>query len=185
MNFFLTSQFCDCCYLLYLFLKKTDGQIIPNSALSHQNLLLVVQRHLSEHFIGNLTSCAKYVILRSIRYQWVNQMIIFEPPHDKTNKMACVPSEDKKAWILSYPLSAQQRLWSDWADAQADLSFRWVHSHFVGFVIRGLINDALDSNVTTMYFPKPKAVQVFLNAGWLFSFLKIVFPHHRNFSVYK
>ena len=25
----------------------------------------------------------------------------------------------KKAWILSYPLSAQRRLWSDWADAQA------------------------------------------------------------------
>ena len=48
-----------------------------------------------------------------------------EPQHDKTNKMACVPSEDsyqpghspklirvfavrlKKAWVLSYPLSAQ------------------------------------------------------------------------------
>ena len=55
----------------------------------------------------------------------------YEPPHDKTNKMACAPSEDseqpghppslirifavriKKAWVLSYPLSAQQRLWSD------------------------------------------------------------------------
>ena len=53
---------------------------------------------------------------------------LFEPPHDKTNKMACTPSEDsdqpghqpslirvfavhmKKAWVLSYPLSAQQRL---------------------------------------------------------------------------
>ena len=28
----------------------------------------------------------------------------------------------KKPWVLSYPLSAQRRLWSDWADAQADLS---------------------------------------------------------------
>ena len=79
-----------------------------------------------------------------------------EPPHDKTNKMACAPSEDsdqpghlptlirffavcmKKVWVLSYPLSAQQRLWSDWADAQADLSLRWEHSHFVGFVMRRL-----------------------------------------------
>ena len=52
----------------------------------------------------------------------------FEPPHDKTNKMACAPSEDsdqpghlpslirvfvvrmKKAWFLSYLLSAQRRL---------------------------------------------------------------------------
>ena len=69
----------------------------------------------------------------------------YEPPRDKTHKMACAPSEDsdqpghppslirvfavhmKKAWILSYPLSAQRRLWSDWADAQADLSLCWAH----------------------------------------------------------
>ena len=68
-----------------------------------------------------------------------------EPPHDKTNKMTFVASEDtdqpehqpslirvfavciKKAWVLSYPLSAQWRLWSDWADAKADLSLRWAH----------------------------------------------------------
>ena len=79
-----------------------------------------------------------------------------EPPQDKTNKTACAPSEDsdqpghppslirvfafrmKKAWVLSYPLSAQRRLWSDSADAQADLSLRWAHSHFVGFVMRRL-----------------------------------------------
>ena len=53
---------------------------------------------------------------------------IFEPPRVKTNKMVCAPSEDsdqpghppnlirvfavrvKKDWVLSYPLSAQQRL---------------------------------------------------------------------------
>ena len=68
----------------------------------------------------------------------------------------CAPSEDsdqpghppslirvfavrmKKAWVLSYPLSAQQRRWSDWADAQADLSLRWAHTHFVGFVMSWL-----------------------------------------------
>ena len=80
-------------------------------------------------------------------------LIKIEPRHDKTNKMACVPSEDsdqtghppslirvfafrmKKAWILSYPLSTQRKFWSDWADAQADLSLRWAHTHFVGFVM--------------------------------------------------
>ena len=59
----------------------------------------------------------------------------------------CVPSEDtdqpghppslvrvftvhmKEASILSYPSSAEQRLWSDWA-----------HIHFVGFVMRQLIS---------------------------------------------
>ena len=49
----------------------------------------------------------------------------------------------KKARALSYPLGAQQRLWSALADAQADLSLRWAHSHFVGFVMRGLILAAL------------------------------------------
>ena len=79
-----------------------------------------------------------------------------ELPNDKTNKMACAPREDsvqpghppslirvfavrmKKHWILSYRLSALRRLWSDWADAQADLSLHWAHSHFGGFVMRQL-----------------------------------------------
>ena len=43
----------------------------------------------------------------------------------------------KKAWVLSCPLCAQRRR-SDWADAQAELSLRWVHTHFVGFVMRRL-----------------------------------------------
>ena len=68
----------------------------------------------------------------------------------------CAPSEDsdqpghlprlirvfavrmKKPWILSYPVSAPQRLWSDWANAQADLSLRWAHTQFVGFVMSRL-----------------------------------------------
>ena len=102
---------------------------------------------------------------------------ILEPPDDKTNKMACAPSENsdqpghppsltrvfavcmKKAWVLSYPLSTQRRLWSDWADAQADLSLRWVHSHFVGFVMRWLIfvmvfqlNVLLTTNFSSLSF---------------------------------
>ena len=73
----------------------------------------------------------------------------YEPRHDKTKKVtaSCEDSDQpwhqpnlirvfavrmKKAWVLSYPLSAQQRLWSDWAGAQADLSLRWAHSHFFG-----------------------------------------------------
>ena len=80
-----------------------------------------------------------------------NVLLINEPPHDKTNKMACAPSKDsdqpgylsslirvftvrmKKAWILSYPCSTYQRLWSDWADAQADLSLRWAYRSFCWF----------------------------------------------------
>ena len=74
---------------------------------------------------------------------------LYEPPHDKTNKMSVRPAKTqislgifavcmKKAWVLSYPLSAQRRLWPDWADAQADLSLCWEHTHFVGFVMSRL-----------------------------------------------
>ena len=74
-----------------------------------------------------------------------------EPPHDKTNKMACAPGEDsdqpghppslirvfvvclKKSWVLSCPLSTQRRFWSDWAGAQANLSLRWAHMPFCWF----------------------------------------------------
>ena len=72
-------------------------------------------------------------------------------------QIECAPSEDsdqpghppslirvlavrmKKAWTFSYPLSAQRRLWSDWADTQADQSLRWAHSHIAGFVTRRLV----------------------------------------------
>ena len=67
------------------------------------------------------------------------QVALFEPPHDKTNKVACAPSEDsdqpenppslirvfpvrmKKPWVLSYPLSANED--SD----QFGRSLRWAH----------------------------------------------------------
>ena len=83
--------------------------------------------------------------LKPEKYKYTAQWS-YEPPHDKTNKMACAPSKDsdqprhlpnliqvfavrmKKTWVLSYPLSTQQRLWSDWADAMADPSLRWVQS---------------------------------------------------------
>ena len=76
---------------------------------------------------------------------------LFELHRDKTNKMACAPSEDsdqpghlpslirdfavcmKKVLVLSYPSSGQRRLWLDWADAQIDLSLRWSHMPFCWF----------------------------------------------------
>ena len=40
-------------------------------------------------------------------------------------------------WVAKDPsfLHADSQDWSDWADAQADLSLRWAHTHFVGFVM--------------------------------------------------
>ena len=80
----------------------------------------------------------------------------FEPLHDKTNKMSVRPAKTqislgiRVVWSES-SLSAWRKPgswathwahnedWSDWADAQADLSLRWAHTHFVGFVMTRLI----------------------------------------------
>ena len=92
----------------------------------------------------------------------------YEPPHDKTNKMACAPSEDSdqpghppslirvftvrmmKTWTLSYPLSAQRRLRSDWADAQTDLSPRLEHMPFCWFCHE--VAHMLFTHVSTLLF---------------------------------
>ena len=98
---------------------------------------------------------------KSIRQMWVNRNADLN--HHKVHTIwaatwqnqqsECAPSKDsdqpslikvfavrmKKPWVLSYPLSTQRSLWSDWANAQADLSLRWAQSHFVGFVMSWLI----------------------------------------------
>ena len=91
-----------------------------------------------------------------------------EPQHDKTNKMSVRPAKTQISlgirpvwsesllcaqWVAKDPkLSAcrQRRLWSDWVDAQADLSLRWAHSHFVGFVMSRLTFSNL--RITTAMF---------------------------------
>ena len=75
----------------------------------------------------------------------------YEPLHDKPNKMTCAPSEDsdqpghpsslirvvtvRSVGSLGPNTSScgQWRLWSDWADAQADLSLPWAHRSFCWF----------------------------------------------------
>ena len=77
-----------------------------------------------------------------------------KPRHDKTNKMSgpaktqislgipLVWSESSLSaqWVAKDRrfLLAHSEDWSDWADAQADLSLCWAHAHFVGFVMSWL-----------------------------------------------
>ena len=79
--------------------------------------------------------------------------VIIESPHNKTNNMTCVPSEDsdqpghspslirafadrmKKPWVLSYQLSAQRRFWSGRVPRLILVSAGRTYN-FVGFVIR-------------------------------------------------
>ena len=83
----------------------------------------------------------------------------------QNQKNECAPSEDsdqpghppslirvftvcmKKSWVLNYLLSAERRLWSDWADAQADLHlartwFCWfchVVAHLISWIVIQII----------------------------------------------
>ena len=75
---------------------------------------------------------------------WQNQQSYCAPSEDSDQPglppslIRVFPVRMKKPWVLSNPLSKQQRLWSDWTDAQADLSLRLAHIHFVGFVMSWL-----------------------------------------------
>ena len=66
--------------------------------------------------------------------------IVIEPQHDKPTIWPMHPAKTQinlGIWVGSYGLKVsscgQRRLWSDWADAQADLSLRWAHMSFWWF----------------------------------------------------
>ena len=99
--------------------------------------------------------CSYTVLFPSFHTYSVSAVLRTEPRHVKTNKMSVHPAKTdqpghppslirvfavrlKNHWVLSYPFSAQRRLWSDWADDQADLSLRWAHTHFVDFFMSRL-----------------------------------------------
>ena len=101
-----------------LFKKK---KVVP----SQDVFLFTSEQSLPIKKFSNIQFLLKYFRQDGNQYRYQD---LLEPPHDKTNKMACPPSEDsdqlehspslirvfavrtKKAWIISYPLSAQQRL---------------------------------------------------------------------------
>ena len=86
----------------------------------------------------------------------------YEPQHDKTNKVTERPAKTQislgicPVWsesslcaqsVAKDPsfLHADSEDWSDWADAQADLSLRWAHTHFVGFVMSWLSSISINT----------------------------------------
>ena len=92
----------------------------------------------------------------------------FKSAHVKTNSMTSAPSEDSDEPGQSGHW-AHNKDWSDWPDAQADLSLRWAHFFFVfGFVVLWLIYYILvcltcANNTNFCYFPKlPKTAMVFM-----------------------
>ena len=106
-----------------------------------------IVRGLIQKYVDTLNKHSNRILMDDTLHAHCYILNEYEPPHDKTNKMECAPSEgsdqpghlpslislrcpyEESLGLLSYPLKAQiRRLWSDWA-----------HSHFVGFVTTWLI----------------------------------------------
>ena len=109
--------------------------------LSRSNYFAHDGQHALTPALAMYINCMHIFVILKINYKPTTSMrkshwkkcfnTAFEPPHDKTNKMVCAPSEDsdqpghppslirvfavrmKKAWVLSNPLSAQRILWSE------------------------------------------------------------------------
>ena len=105
------------------------------------------------------------VIIKIYQLSYHLVLFIYEPQHDLT-KWHVRPAKTqislgiRPVWSES-SLSAWRKLgslathWahsedSDWVDAQADLSLRWAHSHFVCFVMRRLIRFLLYTHSLTL-----------------------------------
>ena len=101
--------------------------------------------------IASLKQPMLLVLIRIALLREITRLYWNEPPHDKTNKMTCVPSKDSDqpghlpSLIRVFTVRSmgsegpkvfscrQRRLWSDWANAQADLSLCLVHRSFCWF----------------------------------------------------
>ena len=102
----------------------------------------------------------------SLCAQWVAKDATFlhadSEDSDQTGRICPVWSESSLCaqWVAKDAtfLHADSEDWSDWADAQADLSLRWAHSHFVCFVMRRLIflhkerKSAKSSLIISLYY---------------------------------
>ena len=83
--------------------------------------------HLNDRYIiSSYNFHLQYDCIHQFFILFLGQWALCEPHHDKTNKMGCAPSEDsdqpghppslirvfavrlKKAWVLSYPISASE-----------------------------------------------------------------------------
>ena len=100
--------------------------------------------------IQNIPSLKKNMAVIILNFeQWVYHRVS-EPPHDKTSKMTVCPAKTQislgicrlirgfavrsiDSWRSKVSSCGQQRLGSDWADAQADPSLHWAHMPFCWF----------------------------------------------------
>ena len=89
----------------------------------------------------------------------------------KSTKWVCAQRRLRSAWISAQ--SDQSSLWAQWvAKNQVDLSLRWTHTHFVGFVMSWLITE-ISINIRTVVNWKHSVHPV---GSALFTFLESLCP---------
>ena len=153
---------------------QTQSSIIPTYVISKISTLVSFYRW-TEWFSFPFSHIPEVRFSRYMAHNWAAAW--------QNQQSGCAPNEDsdqhghppslirvfavrmKKPLVLSYPLSAPRRLWSDWADAQADLSLRWVHTNFVGFImswpnyLQYFIHDTANTSIS-------KITDDYVNALW-------------------
>ena len=96
---------------------------------------------------------------------WQNQQNVMCAQQRLRSAWASAQSDEslrcphEEAWVLSYQLSIQRRLWTDWPDAQSSLG----HSNFVGFFVRRLKFRKISVPVTL----RPSFISKFYKSSYL------------------
>ena len=95
-----------------------------------------------KHFLAFTVSVQDHYIALDIKDAFFNpKVLIFFFFLQDNNVVLLIRStcaRRKLGFLATHWVHSKDWSWSDWADAQADLSLRWAHSHFVGFVMRWL-----------------------------------------------
>ena len=102
---------------------------------------------------------ALHIILNKWAASWQNQQSECAPSEDSDQpsliRVFSVHSMGRKGPKLSS--RGQRRLWSDWADAQADLSLRWAHNHiFFSFFFHETVQMTIDETTIRYEYPLNK-----------------------------
>ena len=104
----------------------------------------VRMRRLAWTFAARIGDKYQIRLTRSMCYLCNSFRLIYEPPYHRTNKITVHPAKTQISlsicpvwsesslcaeWVAKDPsfLHGDSEDWSDWADAEADLSLRWAH----------------------------------------------------------
>ena len=108
--------------------RQDRAVLLPKCPRKSVQGMLKIGFMIQKGSVSDLGARTFYSLPSQLDFSLLKNVTLFEPPHDKTSKMACAPNEDsdqpghppslirvfavgmKKPWVIRYPLSAQRRL---------------------------------------------------------------------------